>query len=487
MNKRHAVRVFENKPIRKKLMTGMLITSVVGLVVAGTSFFVYEYLAFKKSLVYQTAILGQMCAANTTAALAFRDSSDAHDVLSTLNVDPNIQLAVLFDQHDSIFARYPAHPVVKRSGISRHGEGFHFNQSNLEGFIPVIHDGNRLGTLYLVSSMDTFYERYRLYTMIALVVIGFSFVVSYFLSRTLQQSISRPILSLAETADIISNKKDYTVRAMKHDQDEIGALTDAFNTMLSEIEKQNHEIIAFSQDLEGKINTRTQELKIAYDEMESFSYTVSHDLNAPLRRIDTFIDRYLSKTDSAIDDAGKDTLEKVANNVRKMRQLISDLLAFAQLGKRELEKTDVDMRELARNVFEECRRLEGERVIEFRLCDLPPAFVDGVTMTHVWTNLISNALKYTKYNEVTKIDICFEARQDSTVYYVKDNGAGFDMEHYGKLFSAFNRLHAQKDFEGTGVGLAIVHRILTKHGGKVWADSIPQKGSTFYFSVPRIS
>jgi signal transduction histidine kinase len=465
-------------------MTGMLITSVVGLVVAGTSFFVYEYLAFKKSLVYQTTIMGQMCAANTTAALAFRDSADAQDILSSLNVAPNVVLAVLYDRNDSVFARYPAHADVKSSGLLRRGEGFHFRHSMLEVSIPVVHDGNRLGTLYLVSSMEIFYQRYSLYTLIGLVVIGFSFIVSYSLSRTLQQSISGPIVSLARTAEIISKKKDYTVRATKHDEDEIGALTDAFNTMLSEIEKQNHEILAFNQDLEGKVHIRTQELKIAYDEMESFSYTVSHDLNAPLRKIDTYIDRYMSKPDAAIDEPGKDMLEKVTNNVRRMRQLIADLLAFAQLGKHELEKTDVNMKELARSVFEDCQRLEGERTIEFHLCDLPPAFVDGGTMTHVWTNLISNALKYTKYNEVTKIAICFEKRHDCTVYYVKDNGVGFDMEHYGKLFSAFNRLHAQKDFEGTGVGLAIVHRILAKHGGSVWAESVPQKGSTFYFSIP---
>jgi light-regulated signal transduction histidine kinase (bacteriophytochrome) len=160
-------------------------------------------------------------------------------------------------------------------------------------------------------------------------------------------------------------------------------------------------------------------------------------------------------------------------------------LTFAQLGKTDLEKTDIDMKELVSTVFEDQKKMEGARAIEFRLCDIPNAHADRLTMSQVWINLISNALKYTRKREVTKIEICAEEKDDSVVYYIHDNGVGFDMNHYNKLFSAFNRLHSEKDFQGTGIGLAIVHRIITKHGGKVWAESLADKGAKFYFSIPK--
>lgn len=466
-------------------MTIILIITSVVLFLTCTAYFVYEYITFRKTLVDQTAILGEMCAANSTAALAFRNVADAEEVLSTLKVDPNIVWAALFDEHDSLFATYSKGSLIERNRIGTFKEGFYFSDAGLEGFVAVTNNDKRLGTLYMLSATDAIYARIRLYGMIAVGVITLSLLVAYFLSRTLQRNISNPILSLAATAKAISFDKNYAIRAVPFDNDEIGALTTAFNDMLSEIEKQNRQILSFSHDLEETVKRRTQELEMAYSEMEAFSYTVSHDLNAPLRKIETFIELYLTKPGTSIDEAGQKTLEKISQNAGKMRELISDLLSFSQLGKKELDRSEVKMKEMARQIFDDFAKSEEGRNIELNLCDIPDAYVDEVTITQVWVNLISNALKYSKNNEVTRIDICSQETSAATTYYIKDNGVGFDMKDSAKLFSAFNRLHAQKDFAGTGVGLAIVHRIVTKHGGKVWAESTPNGGATFYFSIPK--
>src|SRR5690606_36383562 len=213
-----------------------------------------------------------------------------------------------------VFATYPENLQVGMRHTVKATYGFNFTEGKLEGVIPVIHEEKQLGTLYVASNMDAFYARFRLYALIAFGVIACSLIVSYLLSRTLQKNLSRPILSLAETAKIISDNKDYNIRATRFDNDEIGTLTNAFNNMLSEIQKQNAQIMAFNQDLEAKVHDRTQELEVAYNELEAYSYTVSHDLNAPLRKIDMFIDQYQSKRDVVIDEDVKRTFDRILAN-----------------------------------------------------------------------------------------------------------------------------------------------------------------------------
>jgi signal transduction histidine kinase len=477
--------IFKDKPIRQKLMTGMLITSSVVLLIACAIYFMYEYASFRRSLLERTRVLAEMCASNSTAALAFRNSADATSVLSALRADQYVVSAVLLNNADSVFATYPADLSVQNFQARALKPGFHFGENGLEGVIPVTEDGKQIGLLYISSTTRAIYERLELYALTALGVIVFSLLISYLLSMAIQRNISKSILSLVRTAEVVSQKKDYAIRATKYDNDEIGVLTTTFNNMLHEIEKQNIQITSFNQNLEAEVRARTRELETAYEEMEAFSYMVSHDLSAPLRKIDMFVDLYLQRDNKNIDPEGQQTFEKVTTNIDKMRTLISDLLAFAQLGKRELEKVDIDMKELVSTVFEDQKKTEDPREIEFLLCDIPNAHADRVTMSQVWVNLISNALKYTRKREVAKIEIGAEQKDNSVVYHIQDNGVGFDMNHYDKLFSAFNRLHSEKDFQGTGIGLAIVHRIISKHGGKVWAESLADKGAKFYFSIPK--
>jgi light-regulated signal transduction histidine kinase (bacteriophytochrome) len=219
-------------------------------------------------------------------------------------------------------------------------------------------------------------------------------------------------------------------------------------------------------------------------ELDSFTYSVAHDLRAPLRVIDGYSQILRDEYQHALDGEGVRLLGVIATNARQMGQLIDDLLGFSRLGKLPVNFQQVDMKALVSQVIDEQLMFADKNKIEFRIGTLDPAMCDSTLMRHVLSNLVSNAIKYSGKKEKSYIEIGSEEKADEIIYFVKDNGSGFDMQYADKLFGVFQRLHKMSDFEGTGVGLAIVHRIILKHGGKVWAESEVDKGATFYFSLP---
>ncbi|HXA02485.1 MAG TPA: ATP-binding protein [Cytophagaceae bacterium] len=464
-------------------MTAILLTSGAVLLLTCATFFAYEYYTFRKNIVSQLSTIGQISASNSSAALAFGNNEDASEILNALKAEEHIIAASLYTQDGKLFSKYPANVSTTILPASPKWEGYRFGDSYLEGFQPV-KQGNRLiGTLYLKSDLRAMHERFRLYGLISALVIGISFLMAFLLSKIMQKSISNPILALAETAKAISERRDYSVRAIKLGKDELGSLTDAFNNMLRQIETQNQELSRFNETLEQKVADRTLELKTMNKELESFSYSISHDLRAPLRSIHGYTNILSTEYVSKLDDEAKRLMNIILSNSKKMGQLIDDLLSFSRLGRKELMKQNIQMKNLVTEVWEELNNMEENRDIELILKDLKNASGDKSTIRQVWVNLISNALKFTRHQEKTVIEISAEEKEDSIIYRIRDNGTGFDMKYYDKLFGVFQRLHSQEEFEGTGVGLAIAHKIVAKHGGKIWADSKPNEGATFYFSL----
>lgn len=238
-------------------------------------------------------------------------------------------------------------------------------------------------------------------------------------------------------------------------------------------------------ELEDRVLLRTTQLQEANKELEAFSYTVSHDLRAPLRSINAYSHILEEDYSPQLDTEGKRILRSIISNARRMNHLIDDLLDFSKIGKAEIRKNTVNMTRLVKEVIDELRHSGMTIPVQLLIQDLPPAQCDGILIKQVWVNLISNAIKYSAIREIPIIEIGTREADNSAVYYVKDNGAGFDMQYYHKLFGVFERLHTSEQFSGTGVGLAIVKRIVARHGGAVWAESKLNEGATFYFSLVR--
>ena len=254
-----------------------------------------------------------------------------------------------------------------------------------------------------------------------------------------------------------------------------------------ELKHAEDDIRKLNDELEQKVIERTAQLESVNKELGSFSYSVSHDLRAPIRAINGYSRILVEDYGEKFDADGTKVLNSIMHNSKKMGELIDDLLAFSKLGRKQVTVSEINMTALVNLVREELLFEEGENIPEFNVTSLPPAKGDQSLIKQVWINLISNAIKYSKYKPKTNIEIGAYQKDNLVVYYIKDKGAGFDMQYYDKLFGVFQRLHSQEEFEGTGIGLAIIQKIVHRHNGTVWAESKLNEGTCFYFSLPAIN
>jgi signal transduction histidine kinase len=463
-----------DKPIRQKLMTILRLTSGVVVVLTCAAFLAYEVLAFRQATLKSLSTLGAIIATNSTASLAFQNEGDAREILSALRAEPHIVAAALYDKDGRLFSRYPADLAVADLPAAPARDGYRFEGAHLVGFEPVAQAGNaRLGTLFLRSDLKAVYGTLRLAGVTAVAVMGVAMLVAYLLSNALQGAISRPILLLADTAKGVSERQDYSVRAPKLGDDELGSLTDAFNQMLGRIEEQN-----------GSLRQLIAELERSNKELEQFAYVASHDLQEPLRMVSSYTQLLERRYGDKLDEKGRKFVDFAVDGAVRMQQLINDLLEFSRVSTRGKPMKPVDMNRVLDTVKINLSVAIRESDAVVTNDQLPTVLADETQLVQLLQNLVGNAIKFRRAPPARpEVHVSAQVRETECVFTVRDNGIGIAPEYFERIFVIFQRLHAKGEYPGTGIGLAVCRRIVERHGGRIWVESAPGQGSTFYFAL----
>jgi len=462
--------------ITAKLTWTSAMITLIALLVAGSAFVGYYVYSSRTSISRSLAVQAETIALNVAPALQFDDAEAARGMLSALRADRHIISAAIHLPGGRLFASYTG----SDSGARR-----------MEVTHPIAAAGKTLGTVHVAYSLDELYSDVVRYALIAAVVLALSVAVALFAARRIQRSISRPIARLADAARAVSHDKNYAVRVQPTGaNDELGLLVDTFNEMLAQIQVRESEVAAgnlryrgLTEELERRVIQRTAELEDTNKELEAFTYSVSHDLRAPLRRIDGFAKLLVDEYGADLPEEARHYLSRVRDGTRQMGLLVDDLLNLARLGRQDVRLQVAGLSSIVQRVTTALQRDTVGRDIDWQIQPLPFVECDPALMDVVFTNLLSNAVKYTRPRARAVIEVGSFDHDGRPVIFVRDNGVGFSMKYADKLFGVFQRLHRAEDFEGTGVGLATVQRILHKHAGAIWAEAELDKGACFYFTV----
>lgn len=481
---RHIVApMFASVSIRWKLILIAMATSTLALVLACGAFLAYEIIMGPKEMAMRLETLVKVVGFNTTAAIAFNDPSSAEQTLSALKASPNIYTADIYTNDGKLFARYSRPGDYVYLPKKSNKEGYRFVGNHLELTRPIILDNEKIGMICVYSDVADMYSKLKGYLAIASVVLIAASVVAFILSSTLQRIISEPILHLSKTAMSISVHKDYSVRVSKRGEDEVGELIDSFNEMLEQIHERDETLNELARSLERRVVERTAQLEDTNRELEAFTYSVSHDLRAPLRSIDGFSLAIQEDYTDKLDDAGKDYIDRVRAATQRMAQLIDDLLRLSRITRVEMRRESVNLSEMAREIIDELKNSNPEREAEIVIQPDVMAEGDPDLLKIALGNVLGNAWKFTSKASIGRIELGTTDIDGEQAYFVRDNGIGFDMAYAGKLFTPFQRLHAETEYPGTGIGLAIVKRIIARHEGRIWAEGVVGQGATFYFTL----
>jgi signal transduction histidine kinase len=492
--------ISRSSSIGRKLSWLSIFASATALFAASVVLLIFQLQEVRSGLLRRLGSVADLIAYSSAAAVDFNDAEAARMMLTSFKTRPEVKFVGIV-VNGRIFALYARDRRVAVPDEFLHiRNGHRLTDRDVTVFRPVLAEGRPLGTLFIQSSLRDVDRTFWRFAVVTGIVAIPALLVAVLISQWPQRLIARPILNLAALAAVVSDRKDYSVRAVtSHSAAEIEQLVDTFNHMLAEIQRQHVEIQDASATLEAKVADRTHELALrteqlevqerelaaAYRELESFSYSVSHDLRAPLRAIDGFSKALLSGyTDRALDQQGRHFLERVRAGTLKMSALIDDMLHLARVTRSTLQRVDADVSAIAEEVASELIRRNPERLVYWVIEPDLRAFADTHLLTIVFENLLGNAWKFTGHRQAAHIEVGQMLNGDGEpVFFVRDDGAGFDMTYADKLFGAFQRLHHESEFEGTGIGLATVKRIIVRHGGLVWAESKSGEGATFYFTL----
>lgn len=492
-----------SRSLRLKLIGVILVTTLAALIIALVAIITYDLRAYHRNWTADVSTQAELLGRMSASAIAFDDARVAQENLELLRLRPQVQAAAIYTARGALFASY-TRPGT-RLGFPKlpEAEGMRIDGGELVLYKRIVNDKEILGTVYLRADYELI-SRVRDYVVIALAATIIAMLVAMLMSAQLQRIVTNPILAIAGVAREVVQQKDYSRRAQKMSDDEVGALVDSFNDMLVEIERRTEElevsnlelgrhvaervrveqeVLRLNAELEDRVRDRTAQLEAANHELESFSFSVSHDLRAPLRAIDGFSQALLEDFPDEVPDEAKRYLARIRAATLRMGQLIEDLLNLSRVSRGSLERVAVDVSELARQVVQEIRQHDADRVVEVSIWDGMDVQADQRLLRAALENLLGNAWKFTAKSEHARIEVGVLRDGAHQVFFVRDNGAGFSMDYADKLFNPFQRLHSATEYSGSGIGLATVQRIMYRHGGRIWADAQVGKGATFYFTL----
>ncbi len=474
-----------NLPIRSKLMILIMSVSLSVLLLASLAFISYDIRLAKQTMGQEISTLARLLGNRSTAALVFDDPTLARDNLQALEESPNLTMACVYRADGGEFASYrreasspPCPPAPQTPEILTHLES---QRLHVHG--PIRLADEVVGYIYLEAELKSIDERLRKQAFAALLIAITAGLAAYLLSNLVQRLISNPLSHVAATATTIEQQRDYSLRAPEYGRDELGRLSHAFNAMLNTIEHQNLQLTQAKEHLENMVAERTHELEVTNQELESFAYSVSHDLRAPLRAINGFSQAIMETTEGKLAPESHNYLQRICKASTHMDELISALLTLSRTSSQEMHRSTTNISRIAQECLQELQDAHPERQVHTQVEADLFVHADPKLLHIVLHNLLANAWKFTRHCTDARIELGMQSADGMRVFYVRDNGAGFSMDYYDRLFGAFQRLHDQSEFEGTGIGLATVSRIIHRHGGEIWAESAPNQGATFRFTL----
>jgi len=489
----NAIERFGATPIKQKLIVIIIVTTTAALLFSGLGIIVADSVLFHGYLRRDLSTFARIIAANVTAALAFDDQQAASETLSALREKTHIVVACLYRADGTILTAYqrsgeqrPCPPPDARDEVQSSRDSITISR-------PVVLRERRIGTLVLLYDVGEIRERVVLYGVTVVAVLVLSSVFAFLLSSRLRMMIATPILNLAHAATSVSETKDYSIRAKKLSNDEVGALVEAFNEMLSGIQSRDMELrkaLGARQDalhqlavLYADLKKSNENLARSNEDLERFAFVASHDLQEPLRMM-TVYSQLLIKQYPAGAGAQVDTyVERISGGAKRMRELLADLLAYTEIAAApDKQVQSVDLNTVLEKVQQNLKVQIDESGAIITSDVLPVVAAYEGHFIPLFQNLIANAIKY-RSEEVPRINISVVHSNDDYRFSVTDNGIGIDSQYYGKIFLAFKRLHGN-NIPGTGIGLAICQRIVERYGGRIWVESELGRGTTFFFTLP---